>query len=123
MFQNYYRRRGQLQGHFGAIYSLVATDDGKLLASGGNDGTRIWNLAGMVEISARPATGGLRGATTAITWINRDDEPGDILVYGTINGYLVTSPIAVLFCLHCGCSHRLRLHYGWTQPAPGCPYA
>jgi hypothetical protein len=35
MFQNYYRRRGQLQGHFGAIYSLVATDDGKLLASGG----------------------------------------------------------------------------------------
>ncbi|KAJ7818027.1 WD40-repeat-containing domain protein [Mycena leptocephala] len=79
MFQNYYRRRGQLQGHFGAIYSLVATDDGKLLASGGNDGTRIWNLAGMVEISTRPAT-----------WINRDDEPGDILVYGTINGYLVT---------------------------------
>ncbi|KAJ7826761.1 hypothetical protein B0H13DRAFT_1918029 [Mycena leptocephala] len=64
MFQNYYRRRGQLQGHFGAIYSLVATDDGKLLASG--------------------------GATTAITWINRDDEPGDILVYRTINGYLVT---------------------------------
>ncbi|KAJ6559598.1 hypothetical protein B0H19DRAFT_1260311 [Mycena capillaripes] len=32
----------------------------------------------------------LRGATTTITWTNRDDEPGDILFYGTINGYLVS---------------------------------
>ncbi|KAJ6547257.1 WD40-repeat-containing domain protein [Mycena capillaripes] len=89
MLRNY-RRRGRLQGHLGAIYSLVATDDGKLLASGGNDGTRIWNLPRMAEVPDRPANGGLRGATTAITWTNRDDEPGDILFYGTINGYLVS---------------------------------
>ncbi|KAJ7848213.1 WD40-repeat-containing domain protein [Mycena leptocephala] len=89
MFRNYHRR-GKLQGHLGAICSLVATDDGKLLASGGNDGTQIWNLLGMTEIPDRPANGGLRGATTAITWTNRDDEPGDILFYGTINGYLVS---------------------------------
>jgi hypothetical protein len=44
----------------------------------------------MTEIPDRPANGGLRGATTAITWTNRDDEPGDILFYGTINGYLVS---------------------------------
>ncbi|KAJ6565163.1 WD40-repeat-containing domain protein [Mycena vulgaris] len=89
MFSNY-RRQGRLQGHIGVLYCMVATDDGKFLASGGNDGTRIWDVKCMTQIPNRPANGGLRGATAAIAWTNRDDEPGEILFYGTVNGYLIS---------------------------------
>lgn len=30
-----------------------------------------------------------RGATTVLTWIRREDEPNDALVYGTQRGFLV----------------------------------
>ena len=36
-----------------------------------------------------PSGAGHRGATTAIIWITRDDEPEDVLVYGTQSGHLV----------------------------------
>ncbi|KAJ7042754.1 WD40-repeat-containing domain protein [Mycena alexandri] len=48
--KNNYVYRGALQGHFGKILSLGATDDGKLLASGGADGTRVWDLETMKEM-------------------------------------------------------------------------
>ncbi|KAJ7437531.1 WD40-repeat-containing domain protein [Mycena latifolia] len=73
----------------GAVFSIVATEDGKFLASGGTDGTRIWSLQFMTQILNRPATAGLRGATTAITWANRDDDPSEMLFYGTLKGYLI----------------------------------
>ncbi|KAJ7731457.1 WD40-repeat-containing domain protein [Mycena maculata] len=89
MFRNY-RPEGKLLGHSGAVYSIVATDDGKCLASGGNDGTRIWDLQRMPQIPNRPASSGIRGATTAIAWTNLDDEPGEMLFYGTITGFLIS---------------------------------
>ncbi|KAJ6484907.1 WD40-repeat-containing domain protein [Mycena sanguinolenta] len=87
---NNYRRHGKLQGHFGPIYSLAATDDGKFLASGGKDGTRVWDLEAMTQIPDRPASAGIRGATTAIAWTNLDDEPGEMFFFGTVMGYLVS---------------------------------
>ena len=36
-----------------------------------------------------PISPGLRGATTAVAWIKRDDEPGDALFWGSQNGYFV----------------------------------
>ncbi|KAF7339056.1 WD40 repeat-like protein [Mycena venus] len=83
-----YQQQTSLRGHSGAIYSLVATDDGKLLASGGKDGTRIWDVQSRKQIS-RPAPPGIRGMTTAIAWANRPDEPGELLFFGTVAGYLV----------------------------------
>ncbi|KAJ7027146.1 WD40-repeat-containing domain protein [Mycena alexandri] len=86
--KNNYVYRGALQGHFGKILSLGATDDGKLLASGGADGTRVWDLETMKEMRG-PSSGGIMGATTAIVWIKRDDDPGECLFYGTQEGYVV----------------------------------
>ncbi|RDB28137.1 hypothetical protein Hypma_001403 [Hypsizygus marmoreus] len=74
-----------MTGHIGPIICLCATDDGKL-ASG--DGVRMWNLRKMTELD-RPSGAGQRGATTALSWIRREDEPDDGLVYGTANGFLV----------------------------------
>ncbi|KAJ7789975.1 WD40-repeat-containing domain protein [Mycena olivaceomarginata] len=86
---NNYRRNGRLEGHSGPVYCLAATDDGRFLASGGKDGTRTWDLMSMTRISDRPASSGKRGATTALTWANRDDEPGENLFYGTVTGFLI----------------------------------
>ncbi|KAJ7044224.1 WD40-repeat-containing domain protein [Mycena alexandri] len=86
--KNNYVYRGALQGHFGKILSLGATDDGKLLASGGADGTRVWDLETMKEMRG-PSSGGIMGATTAIVWIKRDDDPGECLFYGMQEGYVV----------------------------------
>lgn len=36
-----------------------------------------------------PSSGGVMGATTAIVWIKRDDDPGEVLFYGTQEGYIV----------------------------------
>ncbi|KAF9457838.1 hypothetical protein BDZ94DRAFT_1325982 [Collybia nuda] len=76
-----------LQSHTGSLICLSATDDGKL-ASGGVDGVRIWNLNNVTQLE-RPSGAGHRGATTALAWIRREDEPDDGLVYGTANGFLV----------------------------------
>ncbi|KAK7451284.1 hypothetical protein VKT23_012624 [Stygiomarasmius scandens] len=73
----------RLQGHNELILCMAATSDGKLLASGGGDGTIIWSLDNM-SICRRMST---HGGTTAITWIKRDGTEG--LVYGTHDGYLV----------------------------------
>ncbi|KAJ6540095.1 WD40-repeat-containing domain protein [Mycena sp. CBHHK59/15] len=83
-----YTFRGTLQGHVGAVVCLGATEDGKLLASGGTDGTQIWDLETMQRIRS-PVSPGPRGATTSVAWIKRDDEPGDVLFWGTQNGYVV----------------------------------
>ncbi|KAJ7900462.1 hypothetical protein B0H13DRAFT_2336567 [Mycena leptocephala] len=68
--------RGTLRGHVGAIVSLGATDDGKLLASGATDSTRVWDLEAMQKLRS-PSSPGTRGATTAIAGIKRDDDPGE----------------------------------------------
>jgi hypothetical protein len=54
----------------------------------GSDGVKIWNLVDEIPIRI-PGGSGLRGATTALVWIRRDDEVEDGLVYGTQAGYLV----------------------------------
>ncbi|KAK7046281.1 WD40 repeat-like protein [Favolaschia claudopus] len=85
-----YSQHGTLSGHHGAIYCMASTDDGKFFASGGKDGTRLWKLKSLTEISPRPSPPGIRGPTTAIVWTNREDEPGEVLFYGTLAGYLVS---------------------------------
>jgi hypothetical protein len=48
---------------------------------------RLWNLDTKKAIRA-PAGVGARGATTSAIWIRREDEPEEVLFYGTQNGYL-----------------------------------
>ncbi|KAJ7067766.1 WD40-repeat-containing domain protein [Mycena belliarum] len=79
---------GQLRGHSGGIVRLRATEDGKLLASGGTDGTKIWNLSTMAMV-ATPKSSQIRKATTALVWIKRGDDLSETLFYGTAQGYLV----------------------------------
>ncbi|KAF8143417.1 WD40-repeat-containing domain protein [Mycena galopus ATCC 62051] len=83
-----YRLCGALRGHHGAVACLKATEDGRFLASGGPDGVQLWDLQAMRPLQ-RPAGAGDRGATTALLWIRREDEPGEILFYRTQSGLVV----------------------------------
>ncbi|KAF7322760.1 hypothetical protein HMN09_00055000 [Mycena chlorophos] len=70
------------------LCSLLAPD-GKYLASGGSDGTKIWDLALRSEVNAPASSWALRGATTQLLWLKRDDDTTEALVIGTQAGYLV----------------------------------
>ncbi|KAF7289796.1 hypothetical protein MIND_01353800 [Mycena indigotica] len=82
-----YRLNFKLSGHSGAIISLSVRHDGKFLASGGSDGTKVWELSGRRAVSV-PASPDLRGATTSLLWIKREDDIGEALVIGTHAGYV-----------------------------------
>ncbi|KAJ7259352.1 WD40-repeat-containing domain protein [Mycena rebaudengoi] len=83
-----YVLRKTLRGHTGAIEILGASDDGKLLASGGADGTLVWDLEQMRQ-HRNPGNPGIRGSTSAILWVKRVDDPSNTLFYGTGEGYVV----------------------------------
>ncbi|KAJ6457855.1 WD40-repeat-containing domain protein [Mycena vitilis] len=96
-----YTLQGALAGHTGAVVCIAANENGRLLASGGTDGTRLWCLEKMSP-ATRPTGPGIRGATTSILWLRREDEATEILFYGTQNGYLVCwkqATVAVRFIL------------------------
>ncbi|KAJ7300355.1 WD40-repeat-containing domain protein, partial [Mycena albidolilacea] len=85
---NSYILQSKLRGHSGGIVQLRATEDGRLLASAGTDGTKIWDLSTMRELGS-PKSPEARGASTALVWIKREDDLGEALFYGTRNGQLV----------------------------------
>ncbi|KAJ7120068.1 WD40-repeat-containing domain protein [Mycena epipterygia] len=82
-----YVLRGSLAGHYGGIKCLAVTEDGKVLASGGSDGVRLWNVASLSRLN-RPNGAGNRGTVSALTWIRREEDPGEVLVYGTQCGFV-----------------------------------
>ncbi|KAF8203421.1 WD40-repeat-containing domain protein [Mycena galopus ATCC 62051] len=83
---DYTRQRG-LENHPGTILALALTADGKTLVTGGSAGTRAWD-AKRLSMMARPATAGVRGATTVLLCVRRVDEPVDVIYSGTANGYI-----------------------------------
>ncbi|KAJ7665158.1 quinon protein alcohol dehydrogenase-like superfamily [Mycena polygramma] len=81
----YIRSRG-VETHSGNILVLAVAEDGKTLASGGKEGTRIWSTAAMNQLK-RPSEAGSRGATCSLLWVHQTDEPRDVLYSGTQNGF------------------------------------
>jgi hypothetical protein len=53
----------------------------------GKQGTLIWNLE-THELLVSPTRAANRGATLAIVWITRPDDPDEGVAFGTAQGYL-----------------------------------
>ncbi|KAJ7123789.1 WD40-repeat-containing domain protein, partial [Mycena crocata] len=84
-----YILQSKLRGHSGGIVRLRATEDGRLLASGGKRMCQLMtDLSTMRELGS-PKSPTLRGASTALVWVKREDDLGEALFYGTQNGQLV----------------------------------
>ncbi|KAJ6576186.1 WD40-repeat-containing domain protein [Mycena sp. CBHHK59/15] len=72
--------------HPGSVLTLAVTEDGTTLASGGSQGTRLWNVADMSALQC-PSPAGIRGATLVVIWARQTDEAHDVLYASTQNGY------------------------------------
>ncbi|KAJ7763357.1 WD40-repeat-containing domain protein [Mycena metata] len=96
---NRYSLHAKLRGHSGGIFKLRPTEDGRLLASGGTDGTKVWDLKTMRELES-PKSPVVRGASTAFVWIKREDDLSEALLYGTQNGYLGLAAFEESYCIH-----------------------
>ncbi|KAF8996952.1 WD40 repeat-like protein [Hymenopellis radicata] len=84
-----YTAKYSLHGHFGRVLCLSTSEDGRLLATGGIDGTKIWCLQAMQLLHEIPSFK-IRGATTEVCWIRRDDNPEvELLAYGTQCGFVI----------------------------------
>ncbi|KAJ7334608.1 WD40-repeat-containing domain protein [Mycena albidolilacea] len=95
---NSYILQSKLRGHSGGIVRLRATEDGRILASGGTDSTKIWDLTTMRELG-NPKSPETRGASTALVWIKREDDLGEALFYGTQNSQLGLAVFAEICCV------------------------
>ncbi|KIM55531.1 hypothetical protein SCLCIDRAFT_134529 [Scleroderma citrinum Foug A] len=83
-----YKLDCRLVGHQDAILCLAVSSSGELLASGGIDGLRIWNL----EKKKLPGWSQLWNPgdpVTSVTWVMREDNVQEGLCCGTGLGYLI----------------------------------
>ncbi|KAF7366064.1 hypothetical protein MVEN_00482600 [Mycena venus] len=93
-----YILQSKLRGHSGVIIWLRATEDGRLLASGGMDGTKVWNLSTMCKLGS-PKSPGICRASMALVWIKCEDDLGEALFYGTRNGQLGLAVFEKISCV------------------------
>ncbi|KAJ7346092.1 hypothetical protein DFH08DRAFT_809933 [Mycena albidolilacea] len=83
-----YILQSKLCGHSGGIVQPCAMEDRRLLASGGTDSTKVWDLSTMQELGS-PKSPKTHAASTALIWIKHENDLGKALFYGTQNGQLV----------------------------------
>ncbi|KAI6009779.1 WD40-repeat-containing domain protein [Pisolithus microcarpus] len=79
----------RLQGHRDAILCLAVSSSGMLLASGGFDGLRMWDLHKKVQLAEPPQIRSPQDPIMAIAWLVPNDGIQETLCCGTALGYLV----------------------------------
>ncbi|KAG2751885.1 WD40 repeat-like protein [Suillus brevipes Sb2] len=88
---NDYRLDGRLVGHKNAINCLATSRNGNMLASGGCDGMRIWDLKKRVQLPTPPQTPAVQNPANPVTcacWITRHEATRETLCYGTGLGFI-----------------------------------
>ncbi|KAG1767309.1 WD40-repeat-containing domain protein [Suillus placidus] len=86
-----YRLEGRLLGHKNAINCLAVTRNGNMLASGGSDGMRIWDLKRRVQLPTPRQTPAIQNPADPVTcacWITRQEATHETLCYGTGLGFI-----------------------------------
>ena len=93
IFNNHFfegpRLLATLHGHSGGVVDRSISPNGKLLASGGTDGIKIWDVKTTKEIAVPQQPFHERGQVSCVCWITRKDETFDTLCYGNALGFLV----------------------------------
>ncbi|KAG2088288.1 WD40-repeat-containing domain protein [Suillus cothurnatus] len=86
-----YRLEGRLIGHKNAINCLSISIKGTLLASGGSDGMRIWDLKKRLQLPMPCHIVGLQNPANPVTctcWITHQEVTHETLCYGTGLGFI-----------------------------------
>jgi WD40 repeat protein len=79
----------ELHGHTGPVISMAISSNRRLMASGGTDGVRIWDLKTFHEITIPQQPLQERGQVSCVSWITHKNKTFDTLCYGNALGYLV----------------------------------
>ncbi|KAG2341495.1 hypothetical protein BDR05DRAFT_949587 [Suillus weaverae] len=86
-----YHLEGRLIGHKNTINCLTISSNGSLLASGGSDGMRIWDLKQQLQLPSLRQNMGLQNPVNPVTcacWITRQEAVRETLCYGTGLGFI-----------------------------------
>ncbi|KIJ64130.1 hypothetical protein HYDPIDRAFT_29014 [Hydnomerulius pinastri MD-312] len=83
-----YAKVARLTPNVSTVHALAISNDGEILASGGADGVKLWNITSHKEIPSN-TTHNACGAVSCITWIKTKHSTAEMLCYGTGLGYLV----------------------------------
>ncbi|KII87890.1 hypothetical protein PLICRDRAFT_176650 [Plicaturopsis crispa FD-325 SS-3] len=78
----------RLRGHTGAVIALSASECG-ILASGGHDGVKLWNLRTYTSIPALSGEEELHEPVSSLIWLRFNDPRRHVLLYGTAFGAVV----------------------------------
>ncbi|KAI6119072.1 hypothetical protein EDD16DRAFT_1428108, partial [Pisolithus croceorrhizus] len=77
-----------LRGHRDAILCLAVSNSGALLASGGFNGLRMWDLCQKVQLAQPPQIRSPQDPITAVAWLAPNDRIQETLCCGTALGYI-----------------------------------
>ncbi|KIJ68874.1 hypothetical protein HYDPIDRAFT_25126 [Hydnomerulius pinastri MD-312] len=73
----------------GTLHALAISNDGQILATGGAEGVKLWNIQSRKEVPCSSPAHDASGAVSCTTWVKTRHSVGETLCYGTGRGYLV----------------------------------
>ncbi|OBZ69752.1 Protein Notchless [Grifola frondosa] len=78
-----------MKGHTDAIHCAAFSPDGTILASGGSDGMKLWDVHTQDQLVIPQPIQGMRGPVSCMIWATRRTPPAHLLCFGTGLGYMV----------------------------------
>ncbi|KAG2361870.1 WD40-repeat-containing domain protein [Suillus spraguei] len=84
-----YKLLARLTAYNGSIHALAISNDGHLLACGGTEGIKIWDIKSRKELTSSSNHHESRGTVSCAIWATTTKTAAETLCYGTGLGYIV----------------------------------
>ncbi|KAG1810517.1 WD40-repeat-containing domain protein [Suillus variegatus] len=82
-----YKLLARLNTHSGSVHALAISNDGHILAGGGTEGIKLWDVKSRKELTCSPHES--RGTISCAVWATTRQTAAETLCYGTGLGYIV----------------------------------
>ncbi|KAG0699826.1 WD40-repeat-containing domain protein [Suillus ampliporus] len=84
-----YKLLARLTAYNGSIHALAISNDGHLLACGGTEGIKLWDITSRKELTSSSNHHESRGTVSCAIWATTMKTTAETLCYGTGLGYIV----------------------------------
>ncbi|KAG2053520.1 hypothetical protein BDR06DRAFT_1008660 [Suillus hirtellus] len=85
----HYKLLTHLTTYSGSVYALAISNDGNLLACGGTEGIKIWDIKSRKELTSSSHHHESRGTVSCAIWSTTRKTAAETLCYGTGLGYII----------------------------------
>ncbi|KAG2745111.1 hypothetical protein P692DRAFT_20742804 [Suillus brevipes Sb2] len=82
-----YKLTARLNAYSGSVHALAISNDGHILAGGGTEGIKLWDVKSRKELTCLPHES--RGTVSCAVWATTRPIAAETLCYGTGLGYIV----------------------------------